>query len=158
MPVLAYASHLVTTIPATDPTPEQARQDLRVFKDLAWDFARADLARPLRLVEGVDAILQNAWARLGFFLGEWFLDLREGVPYYERILIHHPDQRICESILRRAVLTTPGVSSVAEISSTWDRSTRVFEITRFVLVLADGSTVIWPKEGQPTQPFIVTGG
>ena len=41
----------------------------------------------LELLEGVDEIVQKLDTRLQFFLGEWFLDQRLGIPYYEDILI-----------------------------------------------------------------------
>lgn len=71
----------------------------------------------LVLVTGIEAIRQELTVRLRWFRGEWFLDRRTGVSWFESILGTKSALSLIERILRRVILTTPGVD----------------EITRFVL-------------------------
>lgn len=66
----------------------------------------------LIIVTGLDAILQHLRIRLQFFRGEWFLDTRLGIPYFEEVLRKAPDLNVVESILRDAIRETPGVISI----------------------------------------------
>jgi len=44
-----------------------------------------DSTGDLSWVEGIDAIAQHARVRLQFFLNEWFLDRREGIPFMREV-------------------------------------------------------------------------
>lgn len=66
----------------------------------------------LRLVNGIDYIKQTIKRSLQFFLGEWFLNLTIGVPYFQKILIKNPNKLDVVSYLKRAVLLTEGVQSM----------------------------------------------
>jgi hypothetical protein len=78
----------------------------------------------LVLVEGLDAIAQDCQVRLGFIQGEWFLDTRLGVPWFEEIIGQKPRLVTIKSILRKAILTTPGVLSVIDLNLGYEGSTR----------------------------------
>lgn len=73
-----------------------------------WDYKTG-------LIDGVDAIAQQLRIRLNFQLGSWFLDTRQGIPYLTRVLIKAPDSASIKAIIRRTVLTTPGVVDVENI-------------------------------------------
>jgi hypothetical protein len=64
------------------------------------------------LVEGLDAIRQDLVVSLRWFYGEWFLDRRAGLPWFEEILGHKAGVEIVERILRRAILQRPGITSI----------------------------------------------
>lgn len=74
----------------------------------------------LIIVRGVDAIMQHLRIRLQFFRGEWFLDTRLGIPYYEEVLRKAPDLNVVQSLFREAILTTPGVLSISEFALDYD--------------------------------------
>lgn len=78
----------------------------------------------LRLVSGVEAVRQHIRIRLRTVLGEWFLDQRIGVPYFEHILVKNPNPVLVRSIIRETILGTPGVSSVSRLEFELDRVTR----------------------------------
>lgn len=61
------------------------------------------------LIDGRDEIAQTLRTRLRVFLGEWFLDTREGVPYFEEILKKNPDPGRVDAIFKNEILTSPGV-------------------------------------------------
>lgn len=78
----------------------------------------------LIIVRGLDAIMQHLRIRLQFFRGEWFLDTRLGIPYFEEVLRKAPDLNVVQSIIRDAITTTPGVISITEFSLDYDGVTR----------------------------------
>lgn len=69
----------------------------------------------LVLVSGLDAIRQDLMVRLRWFKNEWFLDRRQGLPWFERILGHKTGTRMIERILRAAIMSTPGVVSITQL-------------------------------------------
>lgn len=78
----------------------------------------------LKLIDGDDAIVQHLTIRLRFFLGEWFLDERLGVPYFDSVLIKNPNLVLVRGILRQAILTTPGVEQLDSFQFTYDNAIR----------------------------------
>lgn len=89
------------------------------------------------LVDGVDAIAQHITIRLNFFLGEWFLDTRLGVPYYEQILGQKPRLEAVRAIFRRVILETPGMLSISKLNLDYIGDTRALNVT-FDGVATDG--------------------
>lgn len=78
----------------------------------------------LVLLEGVDAIIQNLRIRLRFFLGEWFLDTRLGVPYFQKLLGQKLNKAAVQSIFRKAILGTSGVKKVSAIQVDYEGISR----------------------------------
>jgi len=69
-----------------------------------------DISKPdLQLTSGIEAIDQHLKQRLRMFLGEWFLDNRIGLPYFQHILKKDYDAIVIDSVFKRQILTTPGV-------------------------------------------------
>lgn len=106
----------------------------------------------LATVTGRDAIAQHVRVRLQHFLGEWFLDEREGVPYFERILVHHPDLAAIEEAYRRTIAETPGIASVRDLTLDFDRQARTLTIEG-AAVTTDGDTI---EAEDFAVPFVVT--
>lgn len=82
----------------------------------------------LILVDGIDSIRQHLKIRLQFFRGEWFLDQRLGIPYFEEVLRKAPDLNVVQSLLRDAIRTTPGVLGISEFSLDYDGTTRQLSV------------------------------
>lgn len=76
------------------------------------------------LVTGVDLIVQRLRQRLWFFMGEWYLAINEGVPYYQEILRKGVTRERVESALKRAIVTTPGVLELVRFNLTYAPGTR----------------------------------
>lgn len=74
-----------------------------------------------------EAIAQKLRNRLRFFFAEWFLDRRQGLPFFERVLVKNPDSRAIRTIFRRTITETAGVASVEKLSLTVapDRTARL---------------------------------
>jgi len=68
----------------------------------------------LTLIGGREEIAQVLRQRLRVFLGEWFLDSREGIDYYGDILKKAPDPGQVNALFKREILTSPGVIELIE--------------------------------------------
>ena len=97
------------------------------------------------LVDGVDAVRQSLLIGLQFFLGEWFLDQRVGIPYFEKILGQKPRENIVRSIFRDAILKTPGVASLSSLIVDFDGTTRRLDVS-FRAKTVDGEIVDFDEE------------
>lgn len=100
------------------------------------------------LVDGVEAIAQELRIRLRFFLGEWFLDSRLGIPYFEKILGKKRRQNLIDAIFKKAILTTPGVSSLTRFSQRYEGETRTLFLA-FSCVTDTGAVLVFDE------PFII---
>lgn len=99
--------------------------------DLGLDPLTGDIAfedGDLVLIEGVDAVAQTLKQRLSFGLGEWFLSINEGVPYFQTILVKNPNIAAIEGIFRNTILSTPGVLELLSLDFDFDSRNRVFEV------------------------------
>lgn len=94
--------------------------DLRLNALGDLDIVNGDL----RLTQGSDAIRQHILQRLRTFLGEWFLDISVGVPYYQSILVKNPNFAIVEPLLKDTILTTPGVIELLSFELDYISETR----------------------------------
>ena len=101
----------------------------------------------LNLATGEAAIEQNLRIRLRFFLEEWFLDLRQGIPYFREILIKNPNLLLVRSIFREAILGTTGISAVSDMTVTVNPTTRTLALG-FVATMDTGAELIF-------NPFII---
>lgn len=101
--------------------------------DLSWFGGR-------QFVRGQDYIAQKIRQRLGFFRGEWYKDTTLGVPWLQDVLIKSPSLEVVRSVVRRAILDVPGVTSVPTCTVTHDRIERIATIS-FVAVYGDAQTL-----------------
>lgn len=72
----------------------------------------------------VQYIRQKIASLFKFFLGEWFLDKREGIPYYRDVFVKNPNLPLIRSLFLRVLKSTPGVISVATFKMTYDPAAR----------------------------------
>ena len=98
--------------------------------------------RTLSYVKGPNAILQKLQIGLRSFLGEWFLDVRWGMPFYTKILVKNPRQSDVEAVYRAAILSCDGVTGVTAISSSFDRTKRVMQLS-FTATIDDGTEILF---------------
>lgn len=71
------------------------------------------------------AVNQGVRFRIGFFLGEWFLDESIGLPYIDRILIKNPNLAEITDYFRTAILNTPDMVSVDTITIGYSGSRKI---------------------------------
>ena len=97
-----------------------------------------------QLVDGVDAVRQELTIRYRFFLGEWFLDPDEGVPYIRDVLKKAPNEAQVRALLIEVARTTPGVASVDNIELDLDVGTRTLTVTLDLQADVSGALVYVP--------------
>lgn len=108
------------------------------FAELELDQATWDVKVPFNIIRGAPAIAQRLMVRLQFFKREWFLDKRQGMPYFEAVLVKNPDLTLVQSLFRRAILSTPGVLAIAKFRTSLDTPTRTFTLNPLEIVLTGG--------------------
>ncbi len=84
----------------------------------------------LRMVYDAEAVGEHARQRLQFFLGEWFLDPRIGVPWFDQVLGFSGSRpQVSEAIVKRVILQTPGVIGLSGINTAFDRAVRGMRVS-----------------------------
>lgn len=89
------------------------------------DISSGDLC----LVNDVEGIAQHLRQRLSFFLGEWFLAVNQGVPWFQLILVKNPNFSLIEITLRNVVLNTPGIILLNTFNFGFNTRTRGLSIS-----------------------------
>jgi hypothetical protein len=88
-----------------------------VFKDFDFD-----------LVDDTKQIMQNLAIRLRFVLGEWYLDITQGIPYFEFFFIKAPNLIQIESILKEEIVNTRGIVELISFESDYEARRRIFSV------------------------------
>lgn len=78
-------------------------------------------------------VAQNVRTRLKMFLGEWFLDTKDGTDWFGGVLGKGTRLASRESIIRRRILLTPGCSGMTAFSVTADPATRQLTVTATIV-------------------------
>lgn len=110
-----------------------------------------DFSKGLRLTDDlVTYVVQRLRQRLRFFLGEWFLDQRLGIPYFQRVFVSNPDIPLITSLFRRTILRTTGVAAVEKLSVRFDRNTRTLLTSFEAKLVGDPRVIVFSEE-----PFVL---
>lgn len=120
-------------------------KDLLCTADGDLDFTLGSRLTP----DLVTYVVQRLRQRLRFFLGEWFLDLRLGIPYFERVFIAAPDLELLTGIYRKVILRTTGVGGLDSLVLRFEKRERILFVT-FRARCQDGSIVEFRDE-----PFVL---
>lgn len=87
----------------------------------------------ITLVTAAAQVAQNVEENLSFFKGEFFLDLEQGVPYWQEFFVRPLDLLYIEFTLRDVILATPGVVSIDTFNLEFDKTTRKATVATFVV-------------------------
>lgn len=79
----------------------------------------------LVLTTGVEAVSQFVSQRVKTFLGEWFLDITEGIPYFEKAFKKNPSIIEVESMIKDVIMKSPGIIELTFFSFDFNSPTRV---------------------------------
>lgn len=91
----------------------------------------------LVMIDGLSAIRQHMTIRFQIFLGEWFLDLRIGVPWFRDILIKNPSFNVVQEILKGVILDTPGAIQIITFDFGYTNNSREVSL-EFSALTTDG--------------------
>lgn len=119
--------------------------------DIAMTYDPTTGKRQLRLVGGVRYVRQKIASRLKFFLGEWFLDQRQGVPYYRDVFVQNPDLDLIRSVFRAVIVSVQEVTDVLNLEVAYSQSTRELAVSFEARLVAGGVLLV----RQPDEPFII---
>lgn len=95
-----------------------------IENDIAFDDSGQ-----IHLLSGAESVAQHLRIRFRFFLGEWFLDLREGVPYLRDIFVKIRNETAVRAVFRSVILSTPGVDRLLEFDFDFDRASRQVDLS-----------------------------
>ena len=98
----------------------------------------------IQLVDGVEAVRQELQIRFRFFLGEWFLDPDEGVPYIRDVLVKNPSEGRVRALLTEVATSTPGVTEVTNLELDLDIGTRTLTVTMDLTADVEGDLTYVP--------------
>lgn len=104
------------------------------------------------MIEGPEYVRQTIQTKLKFVAGEWFRDLREGVPYDQDVFIANPDLDRIRTIFRQAILSVQEVQNITKLTMVFDRVRRTLAIEFDVQLVAGGVLSV----RQPDPPFIIS--
>lgn len=95
--------------------------------DIALNIASNDLViknNDLILIDNAERVAQQVLITLRFWLGEWFLDTRQGVPYLEYVLVKNPNMNHIRQILAEKIQSVEGVNNIVSLDFDFRRITR----------------------------------
>lgn len=84
-------------------------------------------------VDNPVAVAQAVLTRLLLFVNEWYLNLREGTPWFEEVLGHAYRGGIPDAAIRARIVGTPFVTRLYDFASNWNPSTRVYTVSAKVI-------------------------
>lgn len=80
------------------------------------------------LYDELNEIMQNLSIRLKFFLGEWYLDITQGLPYYQIIFSKNANLIQVESLIKNEILNTRGITEIIDFQSDYEPRGRIFSV------------------------------
>jgi len=82
----------------------------------------------LSFVTGIDYIAQSWRIRCLTILGEWFLDQRIGIPYFQHILVKNPNWNLIRSIYRKTTYSVSGIKEIIALKLNLNSATRTLDV------------------------------
>ena len=80
------------------------------------------------LTSDSEAIKQHIKQKLQTFLEEYFLDNRVGIPWFQQVFTKRPIAVIINAVIKKAIVSTPGVVSLTSFLLDLDQSTRELSV------------------------------
>lgn len=99
--------------------------------DLAMDMTSSDLVLregDVLLIDNAERVAQQILITLRFWLGEWFLDTKDGIPYLEYVLVKSPNLLHIRQIFTEAMEKVDGVKRVEEMNLAFDAKNRSLRV------------------------------
>lgn len=95
--------------------------------DIAADINTSDIVLQngdILMIDNAERVAQQIQITLRFWLGEWFLNTTDGVPYLEYILVKQPNMAHIRQILTEQIQSVGGVKAVTDMELTFDQRKR----------------------------------
>jgi hypothetical protein len=109
------------------------------YGDLLW------VGNTLVLTSDIDArgsnvVTQRITTRLRLYLGEFFMDTSDGVPWLQQVLVPQPDVAAVDALVQDVILGTPGVGVLTQYEGTLDKANRNYTV-RFAATTTQGTQI-----------------
>lgn len=108
---------------------------------MAWTLKLDQFSHDLRIengkfvrVNGADEVRQRVKVAIWHYIEEYFLNIPNGVPWYEQILGRKSGTAVVSLILRRKILATPGVIRIVDFLVDFDTIDRRLRINSTIQV------------------------
>ena len=82
-----------------------------------------------QFIGATEEIAQTVRTRLKLFLGEYFRNINDGVPWFQQILGKGQSLSVKDVIIKRRILQTPGVIAVFDFTTDFDLQLRKYSVS-----------------------------
>lgn len=99
--------------------------------DLAMDINTHDLIidnRDLVIIDNAERVAQQIKITLCFWKSEWFLDVADGTPYLEYILVKNPNLAHIRQVLSDRIRSVEGVVGLPSLNVDYNATARTLEV------------------------------
>jgi len=100
--------------------------DLRFTNE--WDMQLTADGDPV-LCAGVDLVRQRLIMGLKLFLGEYYLDISKGMPWYQYVLTDQPKTNVIEALFRAKILEDDEITKITSFSMSIEKPTRTLRVS-----------------------------
>ena len=83
----------------------------------------------LAVVQDLEDIRQRTVERLQFWIGQWFLDVGDGVPYRSEVFTRPTNAGLAAALVSDTIREVEGVTGVRDVIASIDAPTRRFSYT-----------------------------
>lgn len=88
-----------------------------------------------------EAVAQAVSTRLRLWLGEWFVDTTDGMPWLTDVLGKRFQGRNPDAVIKERILGTQGVLEIASYSSDFNGETRKLSVTASINTIYGAATI-----------------
>lgn len=88
----------------------------------------------------IDSLMQRLRIKFKFFLGEWYLNITKGVPYFDKILVKNPDLAEIAAIYKVLILSDEDVKELTEFTVDFDQALRKYKLD-FKILSTNGDEI-----------------
>lgn len=81
------------------------------------------------LIDNAERVSQQIGITLRFWLGEWFLNTTDGMPYLEYILVKNPNMNHVRQVISDAIRSVEGVDRTDSLVLDYDSKNRQLYVT-----------------------------
>lgn len=104
--------------------------------------ANGDIATSgIQFISEAEEIAQTVKTRLKLFLGEYFRDISDGTPWFQQILGKGSTLGVKESLIKRRISQTEGVSSIFQFETDFDLANRRYSVQAGILTPFGQATI-----------------
>lgn len=99
--------------------------------DLAMNIKTHDLIienNDLMIIDNAERVAQQIKITLCFWYGEWFLDITDGTPYLEHILIKNPNLSHIRQIISERIKSVQGVIALNSLNLDYNATGRTLDV------------------------------